>query len=77
MKAELKDIGRLPSWWSTCGEAYPSHAQSGRASWCREHDGESERKLVDTQVESESEEGHFKELHLSSILHQTLWSALN
>ena len=48
----------LPSWWFTCGEAYLSHPQSGHASWCREHDGECERKLVDTKVESESEEGH-------------------
>ena len=48
----------LPSWWSTCGEAYLSHSQSGHASWCRKHDGECERKLVDTKVESESEEGH-------------------
>ena len=38
--------------------SYLSHPQSGHASWCREHDGECERKLVDTKVESESEEGH-------------------
>ena len=48
----------LPSWWFTCGEAYLSHPQSGHASWCRKHDNECDRKLVDTKVESESEEGH-------------------
>ena len=48
----------LPSWWSTCGEAYFSHPQSGHASWCHEHDGECERNLVDTKVESESAKGH-------------------
>ena len=47
----------LPSWWSTRGEAYLSHPQSGHASWCRKHDNECDRKLVDTKVESESEEG--------------------
>ena len=50
MKAELHDErpiylpGGLP--------------QSGHASLCHKHDGECERKLVNTKVESESEEGH-------------------
>ena len=39
-------------------ESYPSHLQSGHASWCGENDGERERNLVDTKVESESQEGH-------------------